>query len=73
MHPTVPPSQALVANQNTKRKPGDGPNEETGTNHPGINPLDTTPQQVPGMNSLAAPPTTIASLAEENQILMKYL
>lgn len=25
------------------------------------------------MGALAAPPTTIASLAEENQILMKYL
>ena len=25
------------------------------------------------MGTLAAPPTTIASLAEENQILMKYL
>ena len=35
------------------------------------NQLNTTPNQVP--NVLAAPPTTIASLAEENQILMKYL
>ena len=35
--------------------------------------MDTTPQQVPNVGALAAPPTTIASLAEENQILMKYL
>ena len=37
------------------------------------NQLDTTPQQAPNVGALAAPPTTIASLAEENQILMKYL
>jgi hypothetical protein len=41
--------------------------------HEEPNQLDTTPQQVPNMGALAAPPTTIASLAEENQILMKYL
>ena len=46
---------------------------QTGDNHDEGAALDITPLQMANMGALAAPPTTIASLAEENQILMKYL
>lgn len=35
--------------------------------------LDTTPKQMPNVALLNAPPTTVASRAEDEQILMRYL